>query len=85
MFEHPISTFDVDWQPEILSPIARLPDILEDCAITETAEQSRGRVSINSFMTSSYLLKFVYLYFQYFSGRIWVSFTVLVYFFVVFC
>ena len=22
---HPISTFDVGWQPEILSPIARLP------------------------------------------------------------
>ena len=24
-FAHPISTFDVGWQPEILSPIARLP------------------------------------------------------------
>ena len=24
-FFHPISTFDVGWQPEILSPIARLP------------------------------------------------------------
>ena len=23
--QHPISTFDVGWQPEILSPIARLP------------------------------------------------------------
>ena len=23
--DHPISTFDVGWQPEILSPIARLP------------------------------------------------------------
>ena len=25
IIEHPISTFDVGWQPEILSPIARLP------------------------------------------------------------